>query len=128
LAGAAHTGHVYRRRRRSGLAFASILLEAALVGTALVACVPAQNSTTKGISRPLTEAQRRVQYVYYLRELTPCIRALRFPVGPEPDLEDFLSQKPELAWSPWIALKSSASPREIAEVRRICPPDPVASK
>ena len=119
---------MYCRRRAPGLAFASILLEVALFGTALVACGPADGSITRGTSQPLTEAQRRVQYAYYLRELIPCIRALRFPVDPEPNLEDFLSQKPELAWSPWIALNSSASPREIAEVRRICPPDPVASK
>jgi hypothetical protein len=73
----------------------------------------------------LTEGQRQVQYSYYVHELVPCMRALRFRVDRVPELEEFLSQVPVLAWSPWNALRSSASSQELARIRTICPPNPI---
>jgi hypothetical protein len=100
------------------------LAAAAVVGVSLGGCAWLYPPDTARSGFGQTEALRRVQYYYYVYELVPCIRALKFPVGPVPDVEEFLSQPPELAWSPWIALRSGASTDEIATIRSICPPDP----
>jgi hypothetical protein len=98
----------------------------AVIGGALSGCGWQQPSTSPTTSAwNLTEGQRRVQYSYYVHDLVPCMRALRFSVNTVPDLEEFLSQIPVLAWTPWHALQNRASPQEIARIRAICPPNPI---
>lgn len=98
----------------------------ALVCGAVSGCGWNNNSRAETTSSgELTEAQREMQYFYYVNELVPCMRALRFEVPPVPDMENFLRQVPALAWSPWNALRSRASDGEIARIRAICPPNPV---
>jgi hypothetical protein len=100
----------------------------AVVGGVLTGCAwddPPAPAATSAVN--LTDGQRRVQYAYYLHELVPCMRALRFRVESIPDLEQFLSQVPAVAWTPWHALGMRASPQELARIRTICPPNPVSS-
>jgi hypothetical protein len=100
----------------------------AVVGGAVAGCSWDEKSSPQAISSgKLTEGQRQVQYSYYVNELVPCMRALRFRVESTPDLEEFLSQVPALAWTPWNALRNRASALEIARIRTICPPNPVDS-
>ncbi|HEV7950196.1 MAG TPA: hypothetical protein VGP24_10545 [Glaciihabitans sp.] len=70
------------------------------------------------------DTDRAAEYFYYVMEVAPCIRALKFPVSPPPDLEGFLSQSPELAWSPFSAVEIRASAQEAAIVRSICHSNP----
>jgi len=98
------------------------------IGGAVSGCSWADaTSQPASASNELTEGERQLQYSYYVNELVPCMRALRFRVDRIPDMEEFLSQLPLLAWTPWNALRSRASSREIAQIRTICPPNPIDS-
>jgi hypothetical protein len=100
----------------------------AVVGGALAGCSGNSGSVSKPVSAgELSVGQRQVLYSYYMHELVPCMRALKFRVVATPDLEEFLSQVPALAWTPWNALRKSASTQELARIRSICPPNPVES-